>query len=322
MVEREVAWRVFAGEFNDSTYTLQGEEERAPSYLVSPLGAKMNRVFAVGVITDLENLGTPAEPLWRARLADPTGTFFISAGQFQPEAAVALSKIKPPAFAAVIGKIRTYSPEEGMLYVSIRPEVIRTVDEEIRDYWVLESVKALKERLEAYGEGKNMHEPSVHELAELGYSKRLAEGIVLALEEYGEVPVERYQRMLHESLAYLMPEHKDGDLSVPVPEKDDAKEPAPDLEDKEEEVIEALSHPEEHVPEEEEPGDDELTDDETKIIELIDDLDKEGTGIEWTELESAAKKAKLKKEVVEEAVMGLLDKGLVYEPVLGKIRKI
>jgi RPA family protein len=80
MIEREVGWRIFAGEFNDSTHVLSSDEERSPSYLISPLGAKINRVFAVGVITDLENLGSPTEPLWRARLRDPTGTFFISAG--------------------------------------------------------------------------------------------------------------------------------------------------------------------------------------------------------------------------------------------------
>lgn len=339
-MEREVAWRVFAGEFNDSSVEQRGEEERSPTFLVSPLGAKINRVFAVGVITDLENLGSPSEPLWRARMTDPTGTFFISAGQFQPEAAVALSKLKPPAFAAVIGKVRTYSPEEGMLYVSIRPEVVRSVTGDIRDYWVLETAKSLKQRIEAFSEGRNMVEPSVDELMRLGYPKRLGEGIVTALEEYENVPLERYERMLADALAYLLPENRDSDVDLHVAEPDDLIDIDPD--DEEEEIIEVLTHNEPDdipVPEgPDEPGsgstkgskdygddlsdDEELTDEEEKVLDIIGDLDKEGTGIEWTDLQAAGKKAKLRKDVIEEAIMGLLDKGLVYEPVLGKIRKI
>jgi RPA family protein len=107
MMKRETAWRVFAGEFNSSLHVIPSMENRAPSYVVSPLGAKINRLFAVGVITDVENIGTESEPMWRARLSDPTGVFFLSAGQFQPEAARTLSKLKPPVFAAVIGKSRT-----------------------------------------------------------------------------------------------------------------------------------------------------------------------------------------------------------------------
>src|SRR6266705_1127868 len=47
----------------------------APSYVVTPLGAKVNRVFVVGVITDVENVGSDIQPMWRARVSDPTGTF-------------------------------------------------------------------------------------------------------------------------------------------------------------------------------------------------------------------------------------------------------
>ena len=36
--DREVAWRVFAGEFNSSRLEIKGEGEKVPSYLVTPLG--------------------------------------------------------------------------------------------------------------------------------------------------------------------------------------------------------------------------------------------------------------------------------------------
>ena len=44
-MKRETAWRVFAGEFNDSTVEIKGQGEMSPSYVVTPLGAKINRVI-------------------------------------------------------------------------------------------------------------------------------------------------------------------------------------------------------------------------------------------------------------------------------------
>ena len=51
-MKRQPAWRVFAGEFNDSTFEIKGEGDMTPSYVVTPLGAKINRVFIIGVLTD------------------------------------------------------------------------------------------------------------------------------------------------------------------------------------------------------------------------------------------------------------------------------
>src|SRR5438093_12427052 len=115
---REVAWRLFASEYNDSTLEMNGGGERAPSYVVTPLGAKVNRVFVVGVITDVENVGSDIQPLWRARVSGPTGPFHIYAGQYQPAAAPTLSRLKPPVFGANVGTSRIYSPDAATLVTS------------------------------------------------------------------------------------------------------------------------------------------------------------------------------------------------------------
>ncbi|MFW6145104.1 MAG: DNA-binding protein, partial [Candidatus Natronoplasma sp.] len=133
MINREVAWRVFAREFNESDLMLEGEEEKSPSYLVTPLGAKINRLYLVGVLTECENIGTDEEPMWRARVTDPTGTFFVSAGQYQPGVATALANMEPPLFVAVVGKANTYQPDEDTFLTSIRAETIKEVDEDQRD---------------------------------------------------------------------------------------------------------------------------------------------------------------------------------------------
>jgi uncharacterized protein len=297
---REVAWRVFAGEFGSSRVEIKGEGEKMPSYVVSPLGAMMNRVFVVGVLTDIENIGSN-EPFWRARISDPTGTFYLSSGQYQPEATMALSKIQPPKFVAVVGKIRTYSPEEGTMYVSIRPEKITVVDIELRDYWVMETCKATLRRISALEEAKKMSTPSVEELVKLGYGQALAEGVVKSVETYGEVDLTHYRNMVVDALKFLMPEHQAG---VDVPDLD------ADVPD---EIDEAVTDPEAQQTQE---------DKEKVVLALVEQLDKGGKGAPWDDIVAEAKKSGIEREELDEISNSLLDKGLVYEPVLGKMKVI
>ncbi len=283
---REVAWRVFAAEYNDSTYVYTEGGERAPSYVVTPLGARINRLLVIGVITEVENIATEEEPMWRARLSDPTGTFYLSAGQYQPEAAQQLAKLKPPAFAAVMGKSRVYSPEEGTIYVSIRPEMVKEVDESLRDFWVLEACKDLRNRIAAMKEAQQMDPLTKEGLIALGYKERLADGIVRAKQHYLNLDVDKYSAQLIDALRYLLPEFR---------EQAEVKE---------------------------EPVDEDKEDKETAVLELIESLDKNGKGASWEDILKGAKKAGVKKDELEEIANELLDKGLVYEPVLGRMKKI
>src|SRR6056297_2415883 len=105
---REVARRVFAREFNDASYTFkESDDERAPNYALLPTGERANRVFFVGTLTEKEDVGDDSE-YWRGRIVDPSGTFFVYAGQYQPEAASMLRELEAPEYVAVAGKPRTY----------------------------------------------------------------------------------------------------------------------------------------------------------------------------------------------------------------------
>ena len=147
---REVARRVFAEEFNDAGYTFkESDDERAPVYLLLPTGERANRVFLVGTLTEKEDVGEDSE-YWRGRIVDPTGTFFVYAGQYQPEAASALRDLEPPAYVSVVGKPRTYETDDGTVNVSVRPESITTVDAATRDRWVVETARRTLERIEAF----------------------------------------------------------------------------------------------------------------------------------------------------------------------------
>jgi uncharacterized protein len=293
---REVAWRLFAGEYNDATLEIPGTGERAPSYVVTPLGAKVNRIFVVGVITDVENVGTDMQPMWRARVADPTGTFHVYAGQYNPEAAAVLSKLKPPVFGAIVGKSRVYSPEPGRVYTSIRPEVVKEVDETVRDFWILEACRSLKKRLDAAGEAQKMDPVTKEGLLKVGVKEAIADGLVQASTHYGLGELSRYTAMLAEALRYLLPEYREATPAEATPE-----------------VREVPQKPAET----QEPDADE-----EKVIAVVASLDKDGKGAPWEGILDAAAKAGVTKEHLEEAINSLLDKGLIYEPVLGRMKKI
>jgi hypothetical protein len=95
---------------------------------------------------------------------DATGAVGIMAGQYQPEVAVALRDLagKLPAFVAVVGKPNIYKPKDGGCYVSIRPEDVRVVTEEIVETWTAETAKHTLDRIrrlkEAIASGKGSDE--------------------------------------------------------------------------------------------------------------------------------------------------------------------
>lgn len=186
MNRREVAYRVFAVEFNEGTVSYSAsEEERAPNYVLFPTGVRANRTFTVGVLTAVETVG---DNVVRARVADPTGVFVIYAGQYQPEAQTELEQANVPSFVAVTGKPRTFSPDDTeMVYTSIRPESITEVDKASRDRWVVQTTRHTLNRIDALRTALAREERG-DELESIlrseGVESVLAAGIPLILEHY------------------------------------------------------------------------------------------------------------------------------------------
>jgi len=306
---REVAWRVFAEEYNSSTLEYKGEGEKPVSYVITPLGAKINRMLIVGVVTDIEDIGEEGKPRYRARITDPTGTFYISAGEYQPSAAMALSKMSPPAFAAVVGKSRAYTPEQGVKYLSIRPERIREVDAEARDYWTLETARSTLRRIEAVGEGLRMTGPSTNQLMKLGYPENLSDGVVRAIEFYKDIDVSRFRNGVAEALRSLLPEERLRKRTDEAPAEAKKERPRPkkeETETKEDELHEVGVG----------------ADEEDTVLKLIESLASGSRGAPWDKIVEGAKGKKIDKVRLEEIVASLLDKGEIYEPELGMMKKI
>jgi RPA family protein len=182
---REVARRVFAREFNDGSDTFkESEDERAPVYLLLPTGERANRIFFVGTLTETEDIGSDSE-YWQGRVVDPTGTFYVYAGQYQPEAASTLREVEPPEYVSVAGKPRTYETDDGETNVAVRPESITVVDDATRDRWVVETAEQTVERIQAFEADTNEYARMVEERYELPLENYRRE-VVSALESLEE----------------------------------------------------------------------------------------------------------------------------------------
>jgi RPA family protein len=187
---REVAHRVFAAEFDDATVSYrESDEERAPNYVVTPTGARANRLFAVGVLTEVEAVN---DDVVRARVADPTGAFVSYAGQYQPDPLAFFERTDPPAFVALTGKARTFEPDDGdRIYASVRPESVNAVDADTRDRWVVSAAEATLERIALFEEALAAEERGDdlrERLGAAGCRESLAAGIPVAIERYGTTP--------------------------------------------------------------------------------------------------------------------------------------
>ena len=189
---REVAQRVFAREFNDGSETFkESDEERAPVYLLLPTGERANRIFFVGTLTETEDVGSDSE-YWQGRVVDPTGTFYVYAGQYQPEAASALREIDPPEYVAVAGKPRTFETDDGETNVAVRPESITVVDDAARDRWVVEAAERTIERIGAFEDDTNEYARMATERYDLPVEnyRRAAVSALESLEEEDEVAID------------------------------------------------------------------------------------------------------------------------------------
>src|SRR5699024_4882582 len=190
---REVAKRLFAREFNDASYSFkESEDELAPNYTLLPTGDRVNRLFFAGTLTETEDVGSDSE-YWQGRVVDPTGTFYVYAGQYQPEAASALRQIETPTYVTVVGKPRSYETDDGETNVAVRPESISEVDESTRDRWVVETADRTIERLE-------------------GFDSELNDYARMARDEYGEV-LSPYREAAIEALESLDATDADGSPS-------------------------------------------------------------------------------------------------------------
>ena len=304
MNPRETAWRVFATELNNSSLEIKATEEKMPSYVISPLGAKINRVLIAGVMTEKENVGGDDEPMWKARIQDVTGSFYISVGRYQPEASAAIADLEAPCFVAAVGRVRTYTADNQKVYVNVRPENIVKIDEATRNEWILETAKTTWRRLKNVKTVLGMPEAKEEDLVKMGMTQAEAFGMLYALDNYGQVPDSTlYLKTIQSALRIIMP-GRDIDLGF-----------AEDLSDEPDEI-------EIDSPSGGNGRDHSYGQIEDIILNMLEELDTDGKGAPRDELERRAEAEGISSIELEEISNILMDKGLVYEPNLKYLKRI
>ncbi len=282
---REPAWRVFASELNSSKCYMKATEPKMPSYVVTPLGAKVSRIFIVGVLTGVRVV---SDEVIKARVVDQTGAFYLFAGKFRPQVRQILESTPAPQFVAVVGKTNVYQPTEDQMYVSVVPERIKIVDEILRDYWVFDTSRKLKLRIEAMSEALKMSDPTVAKIMDLGFSRKIAEGIITAIQHYDKIDVERYMDMLKSALKHLLPEYQELGYELPN-------------------ISDEINDEEEENPEEEE-----------MVLRAIEELD-DGSGASYGDLVDMLD---IPQERIDIILDSLKDRGEIYEPKIGRIKRM
>jgi RPA family protein len=187
--DRQPAKRAFAEEFQDASEIFQdGNDERSPKFAVLPTGANANRVFAMGTLTEAADIGSDSE-YWQARVVDPTGAFFVYAGQYQPDAMAALREMEAPEYVAVVGKPRTWETDDGEVRTSLTPESITVVEQGTRDQWVVETAEQTLGRIAA--------------MEDVQMGAEASDAIERAQDAYPEASMVEYDQEVKEALAQV-----------------------------------------------------------------------------------------------------------------------
>lgn len=304
MNAREIAHRVLAAELNGSSVETRGEEESAAAYVVTALGASINRVYVAGTLTEKTMSGTDEDPTWRIVVEDPTGRFHIQAGRFNADAAAQIATIdaEERPRVGVIGKLRTWTSEEGKTYVNIRPERVMVIDEKTESAWMLEAVEGMWRRLLNIRTAMANPEAMPEELSRIGgMSLEEAKNIVLALDSYGNPESARYIKAIQSAMRRLLP---DREIDFGLPE---------DLNEPSEPAKSQTSDSGSIVPD---------VDEKDIILSLIEELDVGSRGASIDEIVSRAAVEGISAEKIEMYVDELMDEGQVYEPNLGCLRRV
>jgi len=297
---RQSAVRLFAQEYRDASLTEEGSGEYDPSFVITKIGAKINRALVCGVIDRMERREGDSGPNYSGHVRDPTGSYLFSVASFQPELhpdfeeLLARFESGDRFLLALVGKARWFETEDGGMFTSLRAEEFTVIDRECYTNWLVETAEATLRRIDAHSTSLEADlTPAALEAA--GIPRDLVEGLILARGHYGDFDPEGYRVGVLQALSMAT-----GRTSLMEP-------PQPTATTLEETASQA---PESSEPAAE-PGDAiEL------ILETVRSRDT-GEGVEYNDLVTALVHGGHSRESAEDAIDQARDQGEVMEPRFG-----
>ena len=135
-VKRQPALHMFASEYGESTLSEKGSGEFDPSFVVTKLGSRVNRVIVAGLLERIEGRDVAnGSVIYQGQLRDPSGINYFSVGDYVSdsvkEMTIQLSarlESGEPILLLMVAKTRLYQTEEGAIYTSLRPEEMCVID--------------------------------------------------------------------------------------------------------------------------------------------------------------------------------------------------
>ena len=132
-VGRQSAIRVFAHEYRDATLPEQGSGEYDPGFMVTRLGAKINRALIAGTIDSSERRESESGQSFRFNLIDVTGTHRVEVSPFNPELHPEAEEIHARFergdrfIMMVVGKQRSFTTEDGGVFTSYNAQELSLI---------------------------------------------------------------------------------------------------------------------------------------------------------------------------------------------------
>ncbi|MEJ6530565.1 MAG: hypothetical protein QNL81_03165 [Euryarchaeota archaeon] len=295
--KRQPAWHMLASEFRDATLNEKGSGEFDPSFVITKLGAKVNRVIVAGLLERLEVRETAnGSTLYQGQLRDPSGQHYFSVGDYASEAMRELTttltariEVGEPELVLMVAKARWYQTEEGAVYTSLRPEEACIIDGKTYANWITRACQGTIERMNAFSASLDLEPTEQAYSASENIPANLVEGLVTSRNHYGEIDLEQYKLNIMQALDIAEGKMSSATKPVPIP------------------IASAT-----------EEGDDaaEGSDLEECIISLIRQLDQ-GDGVDFEAVLSNANARGFSRPDSEAMLDELSEKGVVHEPKFG-----
>ena len=195
---RQSAVRIFAQEYSESSLIERGVGEYDPSFVITKLGAKVNRCLICGGLERMERRDGDSGPFYRGQVRDPSGTHYFDVAPFQPElhpdAEELLARFETgdSILVSIVGRQKSNESEDGGIFTSIRAESFTEIDLDAYKSWLVDAADATLRRLDAYAssQGAELTEES---LRSAGVPEDLVSGMVKSREHYSEFDTEAYR---------------------------------------------------------------------------------------------------------------------------------
>ena len=302
-VKRQPALHMFASEYGESTLSEKGSGEFDPSFVITKLGSRVNRVIVAGLLERIEGRDVAnGSVIYQGQLRDPSGINYFSVGDYVSdsvkEMTIQLSarlESGEPILVLMVAKTRLYQTEEGAIYTSLRPEEMCVIDAQRYASWLAKTSQSLMHRMSNYVTSLDF-EANSESLSKSEMSEEQILGLIASRNHYGDVDLEHYRLNVMQALDIA--EGKLDAATKPAPQRMLVDESGDDG-----------------------PSGDDKPDLEAAIIDIITKLDQ-GDGVEFETILVNAEARGFQRTIAEEKLEELSDDGTVHEPAFGWFRLV